>query len=400
MKILFVQPTNAIGGSEYSLLGLVKYLYGKKHSVFISIPYSENNEYTDLLKPYVDGFIFVKPMPWHLDRNFRFGFKRLVNFLYRCYCSKGWHLTPIIKLFWFIKKNRIDLVHTNTMLALDGAIAAKLSGVPHIQHVREAIGLDENSLFKFPFQKRKVFFRRVMKFLHQGVIANSKFTLNLAAPSFDENSLVCIYNSISKDFYVNQLLGSRNELGSEIIIGMVGNVTSNCKNHQLFIKIANEYKISKSVLDFRFNIYGKLPDQKDPYLMELKNLISKYHLESIVSFKGYYESSSIYKEINLLFHTCNQESFGRIYIEAMAMGVPIVTVRGGGALELIKNGQNGFLIGSDNPRGFVSKAEELILNKELYHSIRENGINFSQNFCGDLIGTKIEDYYNKVLYEK
>ena len=400
MRILFIQPTNSIGGAEYSLLSLVKSLHKKKHSIFISIPQSKNKEYTKLLEPYGDGFVFVKPMSWHIDRKFKFGYKRFLNFLYRCYCSEGWHFTPIFKLFWFIKKNKIDLVHTNTMLAIEGAIAAKLYGVPHIQHVREPIGLDEASLYKFPLQKRRSLFKKIMNFLHQGVIANSEFTLNLASPYFSKGKLICIHNPITEDFFANQFIKDQKYSSGKTIIGMIGNVTSKWKNHQLLIEIANVYKNSNSDLDVQFNIYGKLPDERDLYFMELQNLIKNYKLESIVTFKDYCESVAIYKEIDLLIHTSTQEAFGRIYIEAMAMGVPVITVKGGGALELIKNGENGFLIDVDNPKGFVYKAEDLITDENLYRNVVKNGFIFSKKFRSDLISSKVEDYYNTILNKK
>tara|TARA_B110000046_G_scaffold186020_1_gene231458 strand:+ start:5977 stop:7179 length:1203 start_codon:yes stop_codon:yes gene_type:complete len=400
MKILFIQPTNALGGAEYSLLSLIKHLHKKKHNIFISIPYSEDKEYTNLLRPYVDEFIFVKPMPWHIEHKFKFGYKRFLNFLYKCYKSQGWHFTPVIKIYRFIKKNKIDIVHTNTILAIDGALAAKFSGTPHIQHVREPIGLDERSLYKFPFQKRRSFFKKIMNILHHGVIANSNFTLNLSKPYFGKEKLVCIYNPISADFFANQFIKDQNHASVKTIIGMIGNVTSKWKNHQLLIKIANIYKHSKSDIDLQFYIYGKLPNDSDWYFMELQHQIKNYNLEGIVFFKGYCESLAIYKEIDLLMHTTTQEAFGRIYIEAMAMGVPVITVKGGGALELIKNGENGFLIEVDNPKGFVNKAEDLIRDNNLYRKIAKNGFIYSNKFRSDVISSKVERYYNTIINGK
>jgi glycosyltransferase involved in cell wall biosynthesis len=397
MKILFIQPTNAIGGAEYSLLSLIKYLHKNKHNIFISIPYSNDKEYTKLLEPYVDGFVFVKPMPWHIENNFKFGFKRFINFLYRSYRSQGWHFAPVIKIYRFIKKNKIDLVHTNTMLAIDGAIAAKFSGVTHIQHVREAIGLTKDSLFRFPLQGRSVIFKKIMSFLHQGVIANSNYTLNLSKPYFSTQKLTCIHNPISNIFFENQIIRKSSE---KKIIGMIGNVTSKVKNHQLLIEIANLYKKSNSNLDIQFNIYGKLPNKNDPYFLELEKLITIYKLKNIVKFKGYCDSVTIYREIDLLIHTCPNEAFGRIYIEAMAMRVPVITVKGGGALELIEDDVNGFLIDMDNPGAFVKKVENLISDKNLYRNIAENGFIFSNKFRSDLISSKVEDYYNIIIYGK
>ena len=40
---------------------------------------------------------------------------------------------------FFLLKNNIELMHSNSLVLIDSAIAAKLLKIPHIQHVREII---------------------------------------------------------------------------------------------------------------------------------------------------------------------------------------------------------------------------------------------------------------------
>jgi len=66
------------------------------------------------------------------------------------------------------------------------------------------------------------------------------------------------------------------------------------------------------------------------------------------------------------------ESFGFVFLEAMAYGVPIVGVRTGGVPELIRPGENGFLLRSaDDDRGLQQALERLILDRGLRKEMGE-----------------------------
>ena len=44
-------------------------------------------------------------------------------------------------------------------------------------------------------------------------------------------------------------------------------------------------------------------------------------------------------EIDILVHPADSESFGRMAVEAMAAGLPVVGVRGGGIAEIVADGE-------------------------------------------------------------
>lgn len=71
-------------------------------------------------------------------------------------------------------------------------------------------------------------------------------------------------------------------------------------------------------------------------------------------------SSSIY------LMTSHTESFGIVLIEAMSHGVPCIAYDSAeGARELIRNGENGYLVANRNKDEYIHKIVELIENKEL-----------------------------------
>jgi glycosyltransferase involved in cell wall biosynthesis len=71
------------------------------------------------------------------------------------------------------------------------------------------------------------------------------------------------------------------------------------------------------------------------------------------------------------------ESFGFVFLEAMAYGVPILGVRTGGVPELIRPGESGFLLRSaDDDRGLQQALERLVLDRSLRKEMGERAQHF------------------------
>ena len=66
------------------------------------------------------------------------------------------------------------------------------------------------------------------------------------------------------------------------------------------------------------------------------------------------------------------ESFGFVFLEAMAHGVPVIGVRTGGVPEVIRDGETGFILDSwDDIRGLQKALEHLILDQSLRKEMGE-----------------------------
>ena len=164
MNILYFSPSNNIGGAELSLLDILKCAKDNGHYCYVALPpvKREDEEFINRLKPFCEDYFFVQPMPWHLVPNTILT-KKIINYLYNIYLS-GWHISSVFKIFKIIKRHQIQIVHTNTIMTIDAAIAAKISGIKHVWHLREAIGSRKEAIVKFPFQQNKRFFKKIMNF--------------------------------------------------------------------------------------------------------------------------------------------------------------------------------------------------------------------------------------------
>ena len=75
---------------------------------------------------------------------------------------------------------------------------------------------------------------------------------------------------------------------------------------------------------------------------------------------------------NIYIHTASYEPLGLVLIEAMAAGLPVVCTDGKGNVDLMKEGENGFVIWERDVEQFAGKVKELIENQELREKISQS----------------------------
>lgn len=390
MRILFVSPSNAIGGAELSMLQMAKYLHQKGHTVFVAMPHSTDKAFEQILQPFIESFLFVPLMAWNRIPGLGF-YAEMKRWLYRFYKSRGGWLQAPFRIARFVRRHKIELIHTNTIMALDGAFAAKIAGVPHIQHLREITGYGPGALFPMLGQRWPRAFGKLWVTLHKGIIANSFYTKEVYAAYISATKIRVMYNMVETD----DRCASHPLAKSVKTFGMVANVTSKVKNHRSFIQLAG--MLNQTLPDLDFVIFGKMPAENDPYLQALQDEIAHQNISDKLNFRGLCtDTAELYANMDVLFHPYPFESFGRIFIEAMAQSVPVVAARGGGADELIKDGENGFLFDANDLESAVCKIRNLCEDRPLYDRIVKNGRAFARQFQSEIAGEALLEVYRGI----
>jgi len=149
----------------------------------------------------------------------------------------------------------------------------------------------------------------------------------------------------------------------EVVVGMVANLTSRWKQHELFIEAVATIDPS---LPVRYIIVGSDPvlkGDRDPYATKLHRRATELGLGSRLQFVGAISNPvRIMGMLDVLAHPCGQESFGRVAIEAMAAGRPVVAVKAGGMGEVVRDGRTGLLVPPDDAVALGSAIERLVRN--------------------------------------
>jgi L-malate glycosyltransferase len=101
---------------------------------------------------------------------------------------------------------------------------------------------------------------------------------------------------------------------------------------------------------------------------------------------------------HVLLMPSEMESFGLVALEAMACGVVPVATRVGGVMELIHDGEDGFLETPGDIAGMAARAVQLLSDDTLHYRMAKTGRwNAAERFCAEKIIAQYERYYAEVV---
>lgn len=164
------------------------------------------------------------------------------------------------------------------------------------------------------------------------------------------------------------------------------------KDHKTLIRAfakVNEQLDSKLVLLGE----GSLKD-------DLKELTKQVGIEQHVHFIGFQQNPYVYfKQADLFVLSSLSEGFGHVLVEALAMGIPIVSTNcGPGAQEVLKNGTYGAICQVGNDGDMAKKMiDVLTLPKEETEKVIEKGLQRVQEFAVKEIVAQYEQTFIEII---
>lgn len=145
---------------------------------------------------------------------------------------------------------------------------------------------------------------------------------------------------------------------------------------------------AKNLPNYKFEINGPLSDY-DEFKSNSENLkvnVSAYEFDDFIK-KA--RKSKIYVLPSA------RESFGMTMLEAMSQGCIVISSNTDGAQNVIKNGENGFIVNSS--KEMTEKIKEVLEKYESLETIRENAIKTAQNFSSEITSSKMKELYDNIL---
>lgn len=131
----------------------------------------------------------------------------------------------------------------------------------------------------------------------------------------------------------------------------------------------------------------------------LRSIPEHYHKH--IDFTGYItdrELSERYRDASVFVAPSRYESFGLIFVEAMAHGIPVIGSRVGGVPEVIAEGQTGMLISSGNHEECAQAIIELLTNDQKRHAMGARARTYvEEHFSIDLMASRVEEAYREVM---
>ncbi len=292
--------------------------------------------------------------------------------------------------------SKYDLIYANTQKALIvGAVASFLSRRPLVYHLHDILSPEH-----FSQTNRRIAVTAANRFASL-VIANSqasKVAFVQAGGRADITKVV--YNGFHPAKYqieesvVTQI---REQLGlnGKFIIGHFSRLAPWKGQHVLIEAIAQCPPQVTAIL------VGDALFGEQEYVQKLHQLVVALNLENRVKFLGFRaDIPQLMAACDLIAHTSTSpEPFGRVIVEAMLCGKPVVATSSGGAVELVEHGVNGFLVTPGQPQQLAQLIATCLQDSDAITKIGDRArITASQRFDIANINQQIAQLLQAVVH--
>jgi glycosyltransferase involved in cell wall biosynthesis len=277
----------------------------------------------------------------------------------------GQIFSSYLNLSALIKKEKINLIYTNSNANSIGGLLKLSHGIPHIWHIHEII--ERPKWFKFLLET-------YIKGTEDRVICVSKAVINNFSGITPEK-LKLLYNGIDAQPYANADYNLKSEIGipeNKLLIGMVARVNL-WKGQFYFLEIAALLK--KKFPNLHFVMAGDAFPGYEYLYDQVRSLTQKLGLEDSVTDLGFrLDIPQILSGLDIfVLPSILPDPLPTTVLEGMAAAKPVIATRHGGATEMVLDGETGFLIPWDNPQEAVLAFEKLIESAVLRETLGKAG---------------------------
>ncbi|HAJ60785.1 MAG TPA: glycosyltransferase family 1 protein [Cyanobacteria bacterium UBA8543] len=245
------------------------------------------------------------------------------------------------------KARDYDLIYANTQKALVvGALASFLSRRPLVYHLHDILSLDHFSRTN----------RRIAV-----TLANTRASLVIANSQASQAAFVeaggrlelteVVYNGFEPELFRSHEDNShqlKKQLGMDGRF-LVGNFSrlSPWKGQHVLLEALGRCPEDVTAIFVGDALFGE-----QDYVQLLRDRVTELGLEKRVQFLGFRSDIvQLMSACDLVAHTSiAPEPFGRVIVEAMLCGRPVVAAKAGGAIELVEPGITGFLVPPEQPQ--------------------------------------------------
>ena len=314
------------------------------------------------------------------------------------------------ELLKFIKKNKVKLfrlpVHSKNpfVIILNTIILSFLILINNINIIHARSRAPAWACFFACFITRRNFvttfhgtynFKNRFKKFYNSVMLRSKLTIAGSNFIFDhinqnyseylnrKKKLRVVFRGINIDFYnpKNISILKKEKLRKEwelvsnkFTILMPGRLT-NWKGQEKFIDALNILIEDYNCSNFQAVILGSDQGRK-VYKKKLIDLVQRYRLNNKIKFINHCKEMPLAYSLAdvVVSASTSPEAFGRVSVEAQAMGKPIIASNIGGSKETILKGKSGFLYNYEDPRELAKTINNVIeLDQDSLISIGNEG---------------------------
>ena len=282
-----------------------------------------------------------------------------------------------------------DLIYANTQKALViGALASVLSRRPLVFHLHDILSLEHFSRIN-----QWIAVTLVNRFAAVAIANSSASQSALIAAGGQAKLTQVVYNGFNLASYrdiASQRQPTRQALGfteRDFVIGHFSRLAP-WKGQHLLIEALTHCPASVRAILVGDALFGERE-----YVAQLHQQVKDLHLEQRVRFVGFRSDvAALMAACDLVAHTSTApEPFGRVIVEAMLSGTPVVAAAAGGALELVADGVTGWLVTPGDPVQLAAVIQQCYDRPALVKEIADRAqIQASQRFDLEQVARQID----------
>jgi len=295
----------------------------------------------------------------------------------------------------YISIYKPNVVHTHRQKEnILGSLAAKFKG--NTASLRTVHGSSE--FFYKPWQIQK----QILKFANQicgellqaYIVAVSKELAGSLESEYSQKKIRIVENGINVDeieIMAKKPVDLPGNKGA-IKVGLVGRLVP-VKRVDLYLELA-EHILNKYPELFEFYIFGD-----GPLNQKLLTLATSLGIEKNINWMGFQDDMpSWLKNMNLLLIMSDHEGLPMTLLEALALGVPVISHAVGGIPHVLRDGMFGTLIYSQEIESYANKLVEYLNNPEIYiRKAMDAKIFVRQNYSSKRTAEEYRNLYYEII---
>ncbi len=260
-------------------------------------------------------------------------------------------------LMRFLRSRRIAIVHTNDLrMHLTWVAAARLSGARMICHQRSPADAAARMSAILRYANR--------------IISISNYALEDLARTIRPSKLTVITNPFDVSGYPDrshpEVKGARAEILKGLvcgpnarIVGFFGSLIDR-KRPFLFLEAA-AHIVDKLGRNLAFAVFG---DDREISVADLQHKSQVLGIADQVCFMGFrYPPQRWQAACDLILAPAVREPFGRVLVEALLAGTPLIAANAGGHAGIIHPGETGWLVPPDDPVALGEQAVAVLSDR-------------------------------------
>ncbi len=304
----------------------------------------------------------------------------------------------LFKICRFLAKEKFDVVHTHTSKAgLLGRFAARLARAPvvvHTPHGHVFFGY-------FGPLKTKIFImlEKLANRMTDRIVALTRREKAdyISYRTCPEEKITVIHSGVELNKFREYSLAEKTKLKKEFglpensfVVGTAGRLVP-VKGPEFLIKASQTLIPKHPHTCFLFAGDGPLKE-------DLQKKVNEARGEKNIFFLGWRDDiAHILSIFDVFCLPSLNEGMGRVLVEAMAHGIPIVASDVGGIPDLVTHGKNGFLVPPKNPEELAKHIQILIEDEAKRKKMGEAGKKMAPGFSHETMVKSIAELYEALL---